>query len=118
MSQERGRLQGIGHRPSRQAGRSPGFAPQDVQDRPQLNRYLAQSMWDECREFGPDGEVKQRSTFVKSYIVERHGDDRRPTEAQWRQAFKSVLPRRDDTLILLQDREESSLQGSVKALHA
>lgn len=85
---------------------SSAIDPRDVQDRRQLNDYLSQSLASQYRVFERSGEVTQTATFVKSYLVEVHTEGEYPFPDQWFPVFPQVLPRQDDSLLLLVDKAD------------
>lgn len=85
----------------RQSGNLSAASPHDVQDRRQLVGYLNAGMPSEYREFSPDGELTQHSTFVKSYIVERHQPLEQSGSGDWSAVFPEVHRRKDESLLLL-----------------
>src|SRR5215208_1617906 len=78
----------------------------EVQDRAQLNEYLSQTLIGTYREQSARGRISQKSTFLKSYLVEGHSERELPTVYQWRQVFERVLELRDESLLLLIDRTD------------
>jgi hypothetical protein len=79
--------------------------PLDVQTRQHLHEYLGQSITEEYKFKNELGGVSQRTTFVKSYIVEVHPKGSIADSTFWSQAFIQVLPRQDESLLLLIDRK-------------
>lgn len=94
-----------GKSPASKVRAASSIAPEDVQDYQQLGYFLNQSMTDQYREFEIQGRVTQGTTYVKSYIVELHQNGRPDPTAPWKPLFKKVLTRRDESLLLLQDRQ-------------
>lgn len=71
-----------------------------------LDSYLSQSLSDTYLTFD-EGDVRQVSTFIKSYIVERSQSDQSTINA-WKQGFKKVVTTSEEGLICAIDSGDTA----------
>jgi hypothetical protein len=74
-----------------------------VQNRRGLSRYLSQSLTSDYHVFEED-EVKQLSTFIKSYLVEVHGYGDASDLPLWKRVFPQLQRTSDPSLLMAMDR--------------
>lgn len=86
--------------------------PQEVHSWKDLAQYLSQSLSDEYRVFG-EGEVRQTSTFLKTYLLEVDEANSKATD-YWDKVFPSVLSTREPELKLAGDQSNSPLFLDVR----
>jgi hypothetical protein len=82
----------------------PGTDPREVHSRSDLVEYLSQSMRAEYIDIVGDDEIRQPTTFVKSYLVERHHPNGDELQQRLKRAFGTVHERNDRSMLLLFDR--------------
>lgn len=73
-------------------------SPLDVHNRQGLSKYLSQSLSSDYYVF-EDPDVRQTSTFIKSYLVEVHGEHDGTALEAWRAVFADVQRTDDSTLL-------------------
>lgn len=78
-------------------------APEEVRNRRGLTKYLSQSLTSDYHLFD-EAEVRQVSTFIKSYLIEVHGDQNGTDVGPWKGVFPRLERTNDPSLITVVDR--------------
>lgn len=75
----------------------------DVQTRDDLARYLSRSLPGDYQAVDDDSEVRNKTTFVKSYLIEAHANGDVPVAQRLAPAFASISELRDRSLLRATD---------------
>lgn len=84
--------------------REAGSEAHDVQTRDDLAQYLSQSLPGDYKTLTGDAEVRNTSTFVKSYLIEAHHSREDPVADRLRLVFRDVARLRDASLMRATDK--------------